>query len=182
MFFNMVTCSKCGAVQVDIGIVVFQNALHAPACSQLCFLARSNIKIQFASDYFCPDQLKHSVNPAIIVIRHGNSPRIRYFQRKSDYYRGQKKNSEEKKNSEIFFLFQNNHFRADLNFSCTRSEPAFCFTVPPDHPGFRGFHFLQFPCLSNNTPGAKVFSDAYSDTLCVVTNFSLHGVTVKRLT
>ena len=29
---------------------------------------------------------------------------------------------------------------------------------------------------------AEVFSDAYSDTLCVVTHFSLHGVTVKRAT
>ena len=35
-----------------------------------------------------------------------------------------------------------------------------------------GFIYLVISCV----PGAEGFSDAYSDTLCIVTNLSLHGV------
>ena len=40
----------------------------------------------------------------------------------------------------------------------------------------------EFSRGSVKKTGEEVFSDLYSDALCVVTSFSLHGVTVKCLT
>ena len=57
----------------------------------------------------------------LCVFRHGNSPWISYFQRKSDCMSEGKKKFRGKK--------KKNHFRADLIFRSACSEPAFCFTM-----------------------------------------------------
>ena len=65
--------------------------------------------------------------------RRGISPRIHYFQRKSDCISEGGKKLREKKIGYFFILFpplHNIHFRAGrFEFRSARNEPAFCFTM-----------------------------------------------------